>query len=150
MKYPYKSTDSHKILETVMAHGPITIDQGIAIHGIMQQHKSRCMHDYGQLVKAGWLNVTIDGFYFAAQSTIDHFSVADKPASEKRHDTETTAHTPAPALQVTPPAQLIEKPWSGKYLPKATANRNDADQRPEHTIFVSGTTPEPFRGVRSL
>lgn len=52
---PRRSSSAYVVIQTIAAHGPVTFDEGLQLHGTLGPYKSLTLRVYDSAVKAGLL-----------------------------------------------------------------------------------------------
>lgn len=120
------------ILKVINAHPGISSTDFMGAHGYHFNFATlpACQRELQRLVKDGWL--------IHCDKLLKLTDAAVHAIKNDAHDEDLVEEA---GPRVEPPYHPEFKTLSAKYIPSGQANRPDADPRPEHSIFISGTSP---------
>lgn len=70
MKFPNHGSTSWTVIESIFKHGPLSVEQGLAKHGVLDGYPSHTRTIYERCVRAGWL-VEVDGIHSLSPKMMD-------------------------------------------------------------------------------
>ncbi len=74
---------SHLICALILKHGPMTIERGTDLHGMLGDRPSKTLQAYKRAMGAGWI-VCIDGVYSLADGVAEYVGSMQEPMMEHR------------------------------------------------------------------
>ncbi len=83
MRILLKGKSAHIICKTILKHGPLTVEQGIALHGAF--HRSKMQQAYDRALDSGWLTMT-NGVYSLRDDAVEYVSSMPEPKLEPRDE----------------------------------------------------------------
>ncbi len=78
MRIFLKGKSAHIICKLILTHGPMTMDRGVALHGVFGENRGKTRQAYERAVKAGWLNVS-DGLYALTDEAAEYVRTMPEP-----------------------------------------------------------------------